>query len=94
MFGVMKDHDNTKCDMDRFAACIFYNLEWLSLFGSNIDDKGWRKLVEKASNFPKLKILGLSNIRSNKRKQQHNSAKVRRLIGIQAVKVDRIRNCK
>jgi hypothetical protein len=49
--------------MDEFTKYDWANIEWLGLYGCEIDDKGWRLLVDRAHLVPRLKILGISNSR-------------------------------
>ena len=51
--------------MEDFTKYDWANIEWFGLYGCGIDDKGWRLLVEKASLFPQLKILGVSKYAIN-----------------------------
>jgi hypothetical protein len=46
--------------MDEFTKYDWGNIEWLGLYGCGIDDNGWRMFVNKAEQFSRLKILGIS----------------------------------
>ncbi len=58
--------------MDEFTKYDWVNIEWLGLYGCEIEDKAWRLLVERAHLFPRLKILGVSKCLVSGRRQHDN----------------------